>query len=82
MLLVERGDCATVAKLVKAFKYKYHLFDINCLDPLGRSALSIAIIKENPEMMELLLSEGIQVHAGRDSGNNFFIYPKASVTCG
>jgi ankyrin repeat protein len=46
---------------VKAFKYKYHLFDINCLDPLGRSALSIAIINENPEMMELLLSEGIQV---------------------
>ena len=61
VLLVERGDCASVEKLVKAFKYKYHLFDINCLDPLGRSALSIAIINENPEMMELLLSEGIQV---------------------
>ena len=30
-------------------------------DPLGRSALSIAIINENPEMMELLLEEGIQV---------------------
>ena len=61
VLLVERGDCASVAKLVKVFKYKYHLFDINCLDPLGRSALSIAIINENPEMMELLLEEGIQV---------------------
>jgi hypothetical protein len=36
VLLVERGDCASVAKIIKAFKYKYHLFDINCLDPLGR----------------------------------------------
>ena len=75
MLLVERGDCATVAKLVKAFKYKYHLFDINCLDPLGRSALSIAIINENPEMMELLLSEGIQVHAGSQQLNFKYMLP-------
>ena len=37
------------------------MFDINCLDPLGRSALSITIINENPEMMELLLVEGIQM---------------------
>jgi len=58
VLLVERGDCASVAKLVRALKYNYQLFDINCLDPLGRSALSIAIINENPEMMGLLLSEG------------------------
>ena len=37
------------------------MFDINCLDPLGRSALSITIINENPEMMELLLVEGIKM---------------------
>ena len=42
-------------------KAQPHLFDINCLDPLGRSALSITIINENPEMMELLLMEGIKM---------------------
>ena len=61
ILLVERGDCASVAKAIKAYKSKPRLFDINCLDPLGRSALSITIINENPEMMELLLQEGIRV---------------------
>ena len=35
--------------------------DINCTDPLGRTALSIAIINENPELMEILLEAGIQV---------------------
>ena len=38
--------------------------DINCTDPLGRTALSIAIINENPELMEILLEAGIQT---RDS---------------
>ena len=61
LLFVERGDCASVAKLIKTYKSKPSLFDINCSDPLGRSGLSIAIINENPEMMDLLLEEGIQV---------------------
>ena len=61
ILLVERGDCASVAKLIKTYKNKPKVFDVNCLDPLGRNGLSIAIINENPEMMDLLLSEGIQV---------------------
>ena len=39
-------------------------FDINCTDPLGRTALSIAIINENPELIEILLEAGIQT---RDS---------------
>ena len=39
-------------------------FDLDCVDPLGRSALSIAIINENPELMEILLEAGIQT---RDS---------------
>ncbi|CAF1567670.1 unnamed protein product, partial [Rotaria sordida] len=33
--------------------------NINCLDPLGRSALSIAIEYENIEMIELLLSYNV-----------------------
>ena len=40
------------------------MLDINCTDPLGRTALSIAIINENPELMEILLEAGIQT---RDS---------------
>ena len=39
-------------------------FDIDCTDPLGRTALSIAIINENPELIEILLEAGIQT---RDS---------------
>ena len=61
LLFVERGDCASVGCTIKTDKVKPYLFDINCTDPLGRSALSIAIINENPEMMELLLEEAIQV---------------------
>lgn len=61
ILLVERGDTASVAKTICAFRHRTQLFDINCVDPLGRSALSIAIINENPEMMEVLLNEGIMV---------------------
>ena len=34
-------------------------FDIDCTDPLGRTALSIAIINENPELIEILLEAGI-----------------------
>ena len=60
ILLVERGDCASVAKTIRQYN-NCPAFDINCLDPLGRSALSITIINENPEMMELLLHEGIKM---------------------
>ncbi|KAI3376093.1 hypothetical protein L3Q82_016619 [Scortum barcoo] len=40
----------------------YYNMDVNCLDPLGRSALLIAIENENLEIMELLLDHGI--HTG------------------
>ena len=58
MLNAERGDCATVAKMIES-NVDGKLFDINCMDPLGRSSLSIAIINENPELMEILLDAGI-----------------------
>eukprot|EP00095_Tigriopus_kingsejongensis_P010280 snap_masked-scaffold474_size162001-processed-gene-0.5 protein:Tk10280 transcript:snap_masked-scaffold474_size162001-processed-gene-0.5-mRNA-1 annotation:"trp channel protein" len=61
ILLVERGDTATVAKTITLYQSKPQVFDINCMDPLGRSGLSIAIMNENPEMMDLLLNEGISV---------------------
>lgn len=36
-------------------------FDINCVDPLNRSALIAAIENENIELIRLLLEEGIEV---------------------
>ena len=35
------------------------LLDINCCDPLGRSALLMAIDNENLEMVELLLDNKV-----------------------
>ena len=74
MLNAERGDCATVLNIIEQQNHRGHAedevnktedgFDINCTDPLGRTALSIAIINENPELIEILLEAGIQT---RDS---------------
>ena len=44
--------------MVRAFGDKKGLFDINCMDPLGRSGLVIE--NENMEMMQFLLESGIQ----------------------
>lgn len=33
--------------------------DINCIDPLGRTALILAVENENMELMEVLLKYGI-----------------------
>ena len=36
------------------------IFDINCVDPLGRSALIIAVENENLDLIEMLLDVGIK----------------------
>ena len=66
MLNAERGDCASVVKILEQHQAGEipESLDINCTDPLGRTSLSIAIINENPEMIEILLESGIQT---RDS---------------
>ncbi|XP_058443058.1 transient receptor potential protein [Malaya genurostris] len=61
LLSAERGDCATVRKIIHDNKGDPDEFDINCVDPLNRSALIAAIENENIELIRLLLSEGIQV---------------------
>lgn len=55
------GDCATVRKLIAEFRDKPEELNINCVDPLERSALIAAIENENIELIRLLLEEGIQV---------------------
>ncbi|CAG5929422.1 unnamed protein product [Menidia menidia] len=58
---VEKGDYAGVKHALREAEVYYNM-DVNCLDPLGRSALLIAIENENLEIMELLLDHGI--HTG------------------
>ncbi|CAJ0942689.1 unnamed protein product, partial [Mesorhabditis belari] len=58
LLSCERGDIGSVRKCLETAKQD--AFDINCVDPLGRSALHIAIENENIEMIELLLDHNIE----------------------
>ncbi|XP_031429975.2 short transient receptor potential channel 4b [Clupea harengus] len=57
---VEKGDYATV-KLALEEAEIYFKININCIDPLGRTALLIAIENENLEITELLLSFNVYV---------------------
>ncbi|TTE96760.1 Short transient receptor potential channel 5 [Bagarius yarrelli] len=57
---VEKGDYAGVKMALEQAEIYYNI-NVNCLDPLGRSALLIAIENENLEVMELLLSHGVYV---------------------
>lgn len=61
LLTAERGDCAGVKNIIREFQEKPEEFDINCVDPLNRSALIAAIENENIELIRLLLEEGIKV---------------------
>nr|pir protein R06B10.4 [imported] - Caenorhabditis elegans [Caenorhabditis elegans] len=58
LLSCERGDIGSVRKLLAGISTE--TFNINCLDPLGRNALLIAIENENIEMIELLLDHNIE----------------------
>ncbi|CAL7952124.1 unnamed protein product [Xylocopa violacea] len=61
LLSAERGDCATVKRLLEENKDHPEILNINCVDPLNRSALIAAIENENIELIKLLLELGIQV---------------------
>ena len=61
LLTAERGDCATVREIIQKHKDQPDEFNINCVDPLMRSALISAIENENIELIKLLIEEGILV---------------------
>uniref|UniRef100_A0A146KZM0 Transient receptor potential protein n=6 Tax=Lygus hesperus TaxID=30085 RepID=A0A146KZM0_LYGHE len=61
LLYAERGDCASVKKLLEEFKDQPSELDINCVDPLNRSALIAAIENENMDLIDILLQQGIKV---------------------
>lgn len=57
---VEKGDYASVKQALDEAEI-YFRININCVDPLGRTALLIAIENENLEIIELLLSYNVHV---------------------
>ena len=60
LLATERGDIATVKYYLDEAN-SFEEFNINAVDPLGRSALHIAIEYENIEMIEVLLNYHVDV---------------------
>ncbi|CAM1325670.1 TRP (predicted) [Pycnogonum litorale] len=60
LLHVERGDVASIKRLLETY-CKSNELNIDCVDPLGRSALVIAIENENYDLIELLLMYGVKV---------------------
>ncbi|OWA53372.1 Transient receptor potential-gamma protein [Hypsibius exemplaris] len=73
LLSVERGDIASVGRMLEGFKQEdaddgttklmklEQEININCTDPLGRTALHIAIENENIDMVECLLKKASDV---------------------
>lgn len=57
---VEKGDYFSVKQALEEAEI-YFRININCMDPLGRTALLIAIENENLEIIELLLSYNVYV---------------------
>nr|AGJ70290.1 transient receptor potential channel C [Terebratalia transversa] len=57
---IERGDMASVKTFLEESQIFYSI-NINCVDPLGRSGLLISIESENVEMIDLLLSYGVEI---------------------
>ncbi|XP_043598776.1 transient receptor potential-gamma protein isoform X3 [Bombus pyrosoma] len=57
LLAVERGDVASVRRMLQSAHETE--MNINCVDPLGRSALLMAIDNENLEMVELLIEHKV-----------------------
>ncbi|PZC71228.1 hypothetical protein B5X24_HaOG213772 [Helicoverpa armigera] len=58
LLAVERGDMGNVRRILQKAHRKKHI-EINCVDSLGRGALTLAIDGENLEMVELLVIMGV-----------------------
>ncbi|XP_067663770.1 transient receptor potential-gamma protein-like isoform X3 [Haliotis asinina] len=59
LLAVERGDVPSTRNFLN--NLSVNGININCVDPLGRTALQVAIENENIEMIELLLTFNVEV---------------------
>ncbi|XP_015916803.1 transient receptor potential-gamma protein-like [Parasteatoda tepidariorum] len=58
LVAVERGDLASTRRYLESSKDTG--ININCTDPLGRSALLMAIDNENLEMVQLLIYSNVE----------------------
>ncbi|XP_076315977.1 transient receptor potential protein-like isoform X2 [Tachypleus tridentatus] len=63
LLCAERGDIVSVRKILENHKSNPR-FNINVCDPLGRTALVVAIENEDSGLIELLLKHGIETGDG------------------
>ena len=77
LLAVERGDVASTRRCCKSrncdenndhstirmLESSGNTINIDCVDPLGRTALLMAIDNENLEMVELLLENKVAIRA-------------------
>lgn len=65
LLAVERGDLGSVRRFLESDPTQLSPggedFNPNCTDPIGRTALLMAIDNENLEMIELLISYGVEM---------------------
>ncbi|XP_066154304.1 transient-receptor-potential-like protein isoform X2 [Euwallacea fornicatus] len=59
LLAIERGDLPNVRRMLQKSHRNKTQLDINCVDSLGRGALTIGIDQENLEMVELLVVMGV-----------------------
>ncbi|KFD47429.1 hypothetical protein M513_11698 [Trichuris suis] len=62
LLACERGDVATVGEMLKLYQAPNEeaTFNVNCVDPFGRTSLQIAIENDNTEMVQLLLGANVE----------------------
>jgi transient receptor potential cation channel subfamily C member 4 len=74
LLTAEKGDVAGTKRLIDENKGNPKEFNMNCVDPLGRTALLSAIENENFELIEMLLEEGIEVKVRTLSQYNNMIH--------
>ncbi|KFB51162.1 calmodulin-binding protein trpl [Anopheles sinensis] len=59
LLAVERGDLASVKRILQRAHRRRNV-NVNCVDSLGRGALTLAIENENLEMVELLVVMNVE----------------------
>ena len=59
LLAVERGDIPSTRQMLE--QVTVNGININCVDPMGRTALLISIENENIEMVQLLLRNQVEV---------------------
>ncbi|KAL8569256.1 hypothetical protein ACOMHN_029877 [Nucella lapillus] len=63
LLAVERGDIPSTRQILAGL-HAHHSsssININCVDPLGRTALLVAIENENIDMIEILLHHNVEI---------------------